>query len=140
MLGVCYYPEHWPETSWGEDARRMRELGIAWVRLGEFAWSRIEPARDDWRFDWLDRAVDTLSLDYGMSGDFATHYAWLPSGRWGLECLARLESVPVAGATELGRSRQVQLEPRGDLSASAGRSLGGSQPASRRVCRARMRR
>ena len=29
MLGVCYYPEHWPEDFWAEDARRMRELGIA---------------------------------------------------------------------------------------------------------------
>ncbi|WP_075996109.1 cyclase family protein [Salaquimonas pukyongi] len=44
-------------------------------------------------------AVDTLSLDYGMSGDFATHYAWLPAGRWGLENLANLDGVPAAGAT-----------------------------------------
>jgi kynurenine formamidase len=44
-------------------------------------------------------AVDTLSLDFGMSEDFATHYAWLPTGRWGLECLANLDSVPPSGAT-----------------------------------------
>lgn len=44
-------------------------------------------------------AVDTLSLDLGTSGDFATHYAWLPTGRWGIECLANLDSVPAAGAT-----------------------------------------
>jgi len=44
-------------------------------------------------------AVDTLSLDYGMSGDFATHYAWLPTNRWGLECIANLDSVPATGAT-----------------------------------------
>ena len=29
MLGVCYYPEHWPEDFWAEDARRMREMGLA---------------------------------------------------------------------------------------------------------------
>jgi len=84
MLGVCYYPEHWPETSWGEDARRMRELGIAWVRLGEFAWSRIEPARDDWRFDWLDRAVDTLAgagLHIVMCTPTATPPKWLVDER-----------------------------------------------------------
>ena len=40
MLGVCYYPEHWPEDWWAADARRMRELGITYVRIGEFAWSR----------------------------------------------------------------------------------------------------
>ena len=25
--------------------------------------------------------VDTLSIDYGLSADFATHYRWLPSNR-----------------------------------------------------------
>ena len=56
--------------------------------------------------DWLMKeravvglAVDTLSLDHGPSKDFKVHYAWLPSGRWGLENVANLETVPAAGAT-----------------------------------------
>jgi kynurenine formamidase len=44
-------------------------------------------------------AVDTLSLDYGMSPDFATHYAWLPTNRWGLEAVANLAELPPTGAT-----------------------------------------
>jgi len=44
-------------------------------------------------------AVDTLSLDYGASKDFVTHYKWLPSGRWGMECIANLAALPAAGAT-----------------------------------------
>jgi kynurenine formamidase len=44
-------------------------------------------------------AVDTLSLDYGQSQDFATHYAWLPSNRWGLEAVANLDRLPATGAT-----------------------------------------
>jgi kynurenine formamidase len=44
-------------------------------------------------------AVDTLSLDHGASKDFKTHYAWLPSGRWGLENVANLDKVPPRGAT-----------------------------------------
>ncbi|RVT85613.1 cyclase family protein [Rhodobacteraceae bacterium CCMM004] len=44
-------------------------------------------------------AVDTLSLDHGPSADFATHYAWLPAGRYGIENLAGLDQVPAAGAT-----------------------------------------
>lgn len=44
-------------------------------------------------------AVDTLSLDHGISPDFATHYAWLPSGRWGVEAIAGLDQLPAAGAT-----------------------------------------
>jgi kynurenine formamidase len=56
--------------------------------------------------DWLMQerrvrgmAVDTVSLDYGASHDFKTHYAWLPSGRWGLEGVASLDRVPPRGAT-----------------------------------------
>ena len=44
-------------------------------------------------------AVDTMSLDHGPSKDFKTHRLWLPSGRWGLECVANLDQVPAAGAT-----------------------------------------
>lgn len=44
-------------------------------------------------------AVDTLSLDHGRSKDFATHYAWLPTNRWGLEAVARLDELPPTGAT-----------------------------------------
>lgn len=44
-------------------------------------------------------AVDTLSLDHGPSGDFAVHYAWLPSGRFGIECVANLDKCPASGST-----------------------------------------
>lgn len=44
-------------------------------------------------------AVDSLSLDHGISQDFAVHYAWLPSNRWGLECIANLDALPASGAT-----------------------------------------
>jgi kynurenine formamidase len=44
-------------------------------------------------------AADTLSLDHGISPDFATHYAWLPANRWGIECIANLDALPVTGAT-----------------------------------------
>jgi beta-galactosidase len=59
-LGVCYYPEHWDESLWAEDARRMAEAGLTWVRIGEFAWSRLEPDPERFEWDWLDRAIDTL--------------------------------------------------------------------------------
>jgi kynurenine formamidase len=44
-------------------------------------------------------AVDTLSLDFGPSADFATHYRWLPANRWGKEAVANLDAVPPRGAT-----------------------------------------
>ena len=60
MLGVCYYPEQWPEEVWREDAAAMRAIGITFVRIGEFAWSRLEPEADRFEFGWLDRAIAVL--------------------------------------------------------------------------------
>ena len=60
QLGVCYYPEHWPEELWAADAKEMAELGLSLVRIGEFAWSRLEPRENDFQFEWLDQAIETL--------------------------------------------------------------------------------
>lgn len=60
QLGVCYYPEHWPEDLWTADAARMVASGLSRVRIGEFAWSRLEPEPGKFNWGWLDRAIDTL--------------------------------------------------------------------------------
>lgn len=80
-LGCCYYPEHWPEEQWAKDARQMAAMGLSLVRIGEFAWSRIEPvgdARYDW--GWLDRAIETLhaaGLKIILGTPTATPPKWL---------------------------------------------------------------
>lgn len=61
QLGVCYYPEHWPEAWWADDARQMAALGLSRVRIGEFAWSRLEPEPGRFDWGWLDRAIETLA-------------------------------------------------------------------------------
>lgn len=43
--------------------------------------------------------VDTLSLDFGASPDFAFHFKWLPGNRWGIEGAANLGQIPASGAT-----------------------------------------
>lgn len=77
-LGVDYYPEHWPESRWEEDARLMREAGFSVVRLAEFAWSRLEPRENDFRFDWLDRAMAVLYKN-GISAVLGTPTAAPPA-------------------------------------------------------------
>ena len=67
-LGVCYYPEHWPEERWPIDARMMREAGLERVRIGEFAWSRIEPEPGRFEWNWLDRAIGILADAYDAGG------------------------------------------------------------------------
>lgn len=59
-LGVCYYPEHWDEAQWAIDAAQMAQIGLTWVRIGEFAWSRLEPKPGKLDFGWMDRAIETL--------------------------------------------------------------------------------
>jgi kynurenine formamidase len=69
---------------------------------GTFHFPGFSPDAADWLMKErkaLGLAVDTLSLDHGPSKDFKVHYAWLPSGRWGLENVANLDKVPAAGAT-----------------------------------------
>jgi beta-galactosidase len=79
-LGVCYYPEHWPEAKWADDARDMAAVGLSRVRIAEFAWSRIEPEPGRFDWGWLDRAVDTLAaagLEVVMCTPTATPPKWL---------------------------------------------------------------
>lgn len=53
-------------------------------------------------------AVDTLSLDFGPSQDFAVHSAWLPAGRWGLEAIANLALAPAHGATLVAAAPKIR--------------------------------
>ncbi|MBV7266090.1 beta-galactosidase [Erythrobacter sp. WH131] len=79
-LGCCYYPEHWPEDMWEDDARRMADMGLSLVRIGEFAWSRIEPESGQMHWEWLDRAIDTLGnagLKIILGTPTATPPKWL---------------------------------------------------------------
>lgn len=79
-LGTCYYPEHWPEDIWQQDADRMAIAGLTWVRIGEFAWSRLEPQPDDLQFEWLDRAIEVLGnagLKIVLGTPTATPPRWL---------------------------------------------------------------
>jgi beta-galactosidase len=59
-LGVCYYPEQWPEDRWRIDAQMMVEAGIEIVRIAEFAWAKLEPVRVRYEWSWLDQAIDLL--------------------------------------------------------------------------------
>lgn len=64
-IGMDYYPEQWDESLWKDDVRRMAALGVKVVRIGEFAWSRLEPEEGVFKFDWLDRIIKMIA-DSGM--------------------------------------------------------------------------
>ncbi len=60
-FGLAYYPEHWPEERWPIDAQMMQAARVNGVRMGEFAWSKLEPVEGQIDFRWLDRAIDLLA-------------------------------------------------------------------------------
>lgn len=60
-LGVCYYPEQWDRSSWKQDSKAMKALGIKVVRIAEFAWGRMEPHPGEYEWEWLDDAIETLA-------------------------------------------------------------------------------
>ena len=80
--GADYYPEHWPEERWPEDARLMKEAGINVVRLAEFSWSLMEPVEGTFDFDWLDRAIAVLAehnIDVILGTPTAAPPPWIMS-------------------------------------------------------------
>ncbi len=79
-IGSAYYPEQWPEENWQKDIALMREAGFNVVRLGEFAWSTIEPEAGKFDFDWLDHAIAALAgagISTVMGTPTAAPPAWL---------------------------------------------------------------
>ena len=79
-LGVCYYPEQWPEALWEDDLNRMRACGIEVVRVFEFAWSVVEPAEGVYDYSLFDRFL-SLAQSAGVKiilcTPTATPPAWL---------------------------------------------------------------
>lgn len=57
FLGTAWYPEQWPESRWDTDLALMEKAHIRFVRITEFAWSKLEPSEGHYDLDWVDRAI-----------------------------------------------------------------------------------
>ncbi|MER5937432.1 beta-galactosidase [Streptomyces sp. NPDC001928] len=103
LFGGDYNPEQWPEETWHEDVRLMKEAGVNSVTLGVFSWAKLEPRPGAREFGWLDRLMD-LMHDSGIGVVLATPTASPPPwmGRLHPETLPRDED----GRTEWWGSRQ----------------------------------
>ena len=80
LLGTAWYPEQWPESRWEEDLKLMEAAHITFVRVGEFAWSRMEPAEGKFEFAWLERAISAAARHHiavVLGTPTATPPAWL---------------------------------------------------------------
>lgn len=103
QLGTCYYPEHWPQTQWHDDAKRMSDIGLTIVRVGEFAWSRFEPRPEQFNFEWMDQAVEILGSE-GLQVVMCTPTATPP--RWMVDKHPDMLAVDVNGRERKFGSRR----------------------------------
>jgi beta-galactosidase len=78
VFGDAWYPEQWPESRWEKDLELMQNAGINMVRVGEFAWSRMEPQEGQFDFEWLDRAI-ALASKHGIKVVLGTPTAAPPA-------------------------------------------------------------
>ncbi|MER5451156.1 beta-galactosidase [Streptomyces sp. NPDC002764] len=103
LFGGDYNPEQWPEETWHEDVRLMKDAGVNSVTLGVFSWAKLEPRSGERDFGWLDTLMD-LMHDHGIGVVLATPTSspppWL--GRLHPETLPRDED----GRTEWWGGRQ----------------------------------
>ena len=80
LLGAAWYPEQWPESRWESDLALMQQAHLHVVRVGEFAWSSLEPSEGKFDLDWLERAIN-LAGSHGiytvLGTPTATPPAWL---------------------------------------------------------------
>lgn len=78
--GAAYYPEVWPESEIDNDIKSMKELNMNVMRIGEFAWSRMEPKKGVYDFAWLHRVIEKLhanGIDVILGTPTATPPVWL---------------------------------------------------------------
>ncbi len=78
--GAAFYPEHNPPAAWPVHVRMMRECGIQFVRLLEFAWSRMEPREGQYDFAWVDECLELLrkqDIHFLLCTPGATPPQWL---------------------------------------------------------------
>jgi len=78
-FGVPYYPEHWSDADRAHDPQRMADAGVNVVRMGEFAWDRLEPEPGRFDFSLFDETIERLGAA-GIDTIFCTPTASPP--RW----------------------------------------------------------
>ena len=80
LLGVDYYPEQWPSHMLEADMDRILELGCNVIRIGEFAWCRMEPVETQYDFSYFDGVIAMArkkGLQVILGTPTATPPAWL---------------------------------------------------------------
>ena len=76
-LGIAYYPEHHKSEEWSVDLEKIQKGGLKRIRIGEFAWSRLEPEKGKYEWKWLDDSIE-LAAKYSIEVVLCTPTACPP--------------------------------------------------------------
>ncbi len=77
LVGAYYYPEHWDESQWDRDLKKMADMGFEFTHFAEFAWAQLEPEEGRYEFGWLDNAI-ALAAKYNLKVVLCTSTATPP--------------------------------------------------------------
>ena len=78
--GAAYYPEAWDTSQIDRDIKYMKDLNMNVMRIGEFAWSTMEPKEGQYNWKWLHRVIEKLKsngIDVILGTPTATPPAWM---------------------------------------------------------------
>ena len=78
LLGVDYYPEQWDDGLMEADMDRILELGCNVIRIGEFAWHRMEKQEGMYDFSYFDQVI-AMARRKGLQVVFGTPTATPPA-------------------------------------------------------------
>lgn len=105
--GAAYYPEQITDRQVEKDALLMKQAGFNLMRMGDFAWSSMEPSEGQFTLDWLQHAVETLDKQ-GISSLLCTPTAAIP--KWMYDRYPDVMQVQANGIRkEYGRRRHACL-------------------------------
>ena len=57
LFGTAYYPEYIPVDRIEQDIAMMQRAGMNVIRIAESTWSTLEPKKDKFNFDYIDRTL-----------------------------------------------------------------------------------
>lgn len=61
LIGSAWYPEHCSDQQIEADLTLMQKAGLRMARVGEFAWSSLEPEEGHYTLGWLDHAISAAA-------------------------------------------------------------------------------
>ncbi len=103
LYGSAYYPEHWDAPTRTTDPELFHAAGWNVIRMGEFAWDRLEPTEGRFDFSLFDETIARFGA-VGIRTIFCTPTATPP--RWLTLRYPEVLRVDAQGVVQKHGSRQ----------------------------------